>query len=352
MYRQINAFGFIGLTLTFTLLSHLDWNKITVNPQLSWTNGQQFSGIEQQYNQSFLARQFAINLWAAANFFLFNQGDSGVIVGHNNWLFTSEELNNTPSNADEVMQRLATIEQARQQIEQHGARLVVSIVPSKARVYSEYLPQALPEHANARYRFFSEWLEKNQIDHIGLLPALIPQNDLATFVKNDTHWSPKGAQLAAQFIAQQLQSNYRDFEWHSSKFNTLVEDSAPYRGDLLNYLPLEPYFSFLSPKNPNIKPFITQSLDEVGLFDDIQYPITLVGTSYSAKHEWNFVGALQQYTGVNILDMSQQGKGPFLPMTEYLQSNDFKQQPPKLIIWEIPERYLVISPNLAQEKSV
>lgn len=352
MYRGINAFGFIGLVLMFTILNLLGWKNIRVNTENSWINGQVFSDIETQFDEVFIARQFAINLWTAINLTAFNQGNKGVVIGDNDWLFSTEELNNTPFSDETVKHRLAEIESARSQLMRSGSALIVTIIPSKARVYAEKLPFPMPKHADERYRFFYNWLKQKNIACYSLLSTLIPEDKAPTFIKNDTHWSPLGAKLSAQFIAKQLKLQYQEFDWHTNQFKTSSKQTAPFVGDLLNYLPLEPYFSNLIPVKPDLELFHTESIDETGLFDDIRYSIVLVGTSYSAKPEWNFIGALQQYTGVNVLNMSQEGKGPFLPMSEYLDSTEFKHNPPKIVLWEIPERYLVIDANLTKVKSI
>jgi alginate O-acetyltransferase complex protein AlgJ len=66
----------------------------------------------------------------------------------------------------------------------------------------------------------------------------------------------------------------------------------------------------------------------------------LVGTSYSANPLWNFTGALQEAFGEDVVSYATPAHGPFLPMQEYLDSADFKARAPRLVIWEMPERYL------------
>jgi alginate O-acetyltransferase complex protein AlgJ len=74
----------------------------------------------------------------------------------------------------------------------------------------------------------------------------------------------------------------------------------------------------------------------------VQAPrLALVGTSYSAQPSWNFHGALQEALGEDVGNYAKEGLGPFAPMFEYLRSKDFAQAPPRLVLWEIPERYLV-----------
>ena len=74
--------------------------------------------------------------------------------------------------------------------------------------------------------------------------------------------------------------------------------------------------------------------------------VTLVGTSYSAKSKsnvWHFDDALAQALGTEVLNAAQEGKGPILPMREYLKSQDRQDNPPQVVIWEIPERFLRVA---------
>ncbi|MBX9755308.1 MAG: alginate O-acetyltransferase, partial [Pseudomonadaceae bacterium] len=84
------------------------------------------------------------------------------------------------------------------------------------------------------------------------------------------------------------------------------------------------------------------------LFSDSQVPVALVGTSYSANPRWNFLGALRQALGSDVLNYAEDGHGPLLPMLKYLQSAGLKDSPPQLVIWEFPERYLPMSSDLSE----
>ncbi|HSH13696.1 MAG TPA: hypothetical protein VLA15_08100, partial [Desulfurivibrionaceae bacterium] len=76
------------------------------------------------------------------------------------------------------------------------------------------------------------------------------------------------------------------------------------------------------------------------LFSDQQTDLVLVGTSYSANPLWDFPGALRRYLGKDLINVAEEGQGPFEPMTEYLQSEEFLSNRPSLVLWEFPERYL------------
>ncbi|RMP70961.1 hypothetical protein ALQ17_01299 [Pseudomonas fluorescens] len=75
------------------------------------------------------------------------------------------------------------------------------------------------------------------------------------------------------------------------------------------------------------------------LFGDAGLPnVALIGTSFSRNS--NFVGFLQKALNAPVGNFSKDG-GEFSGAAKaYFESPAFKQTPPKLLIWEIPERDL------------
>ena len=57
-------------------------------------------------------------------------------------------------------------------------------------------------------------------------------------------------------------------------------------------------------------------------------------------------GAIRVRSG-GIANYAREGAGPYLPMHAYLQSADFREHRPHLVIWEIPERALLMSRRTA-----
>ena len=72
--------------------------------------------------------------------------------------------------------------------------------------------------------------------------------------------------------------------------------------------------------------------------DDNLPNVALIGTSFSRNS--NFFGFVQQALGAPIGDFAKDG-GEFSGSANgYFSNPAFKQTPPKLVIWEIPERDL------------
>ncbi|MNY45936.1 Alginate biosynthesis protein AlgX precursor [compost metagenome] len=115
---------------------------------------------------------------------------------------------------------------------------------------------------------------------------------------------------------------------------------------------MDPLFSDLLPAPDTLQKRTTHVAETAAdtsdaLFADNEIPVALVGTSYSANPNWNFVGALQQALQSDVANYAEDGHGPVLPMLKYLQSDAFKNSPPQVLIWEFPERYLPMKNDLS-----
>jgi alginate O-acetyltransferase complex protein AlgJ len=67
-------------------------------------------------------------------------------------------------------------------------------------------------------------------------------------------------------------------------------------------------------------------------------PVVLTGTSYSLRA--NFAGFLQQALTAKVLNAAKDGGGFLLATTQYLKDDAFRSAKPKLLLWELPERFL------------
>lgn len=315
------------------------------NPQSkSLTDGTWSAAFEKQFNKTLPWRQAGIDTWGALEFFLFGNGRSGVLVGRDGWLFTSEEFKFLPKAQQNLEDHLQKIAQTQQDLAKSNVHLVVVLLPAKARVYPEYLGRYhFPSYYQNQYAQVVESLKAKGVEVIDPQPALLEAKAKGdVFLHTDTHWTPLGAQVVAEAIHNHLAQSGVNLP--ETTFQTSKTGSIAHKGDLLKYVPL----GFLQDRGPaadTLEQFSTEQ-DSAGgsaLFADAAssaIPVTLVGTSYSAKADFHFEGALKQALRADVLNMALEGKGPFKPMEEYLVSKERKDTPSSLVIWEIPERYL------------
>lgn len=301
--------------------------------------------LGKQVDESLAMRDFAVSFWAAVEYLIFTEGKPGVVVGRDDWLYSSEELV-APQHAEKsALENGDFILAVERYLSLRHVELLVVLVPAKADVYTEFLTERPSALLSSSVQKLEAYLAPS-VDLLSLRgPFDAQKNVQPLFLKTDTHWTPQGAALAARTIAERVQQEGLVFD--KQVFRTYAVNSEVLEGDLMNFLPLKPYFSGLAPDADQITVYQTDSESSGDLFAETTADIVLVGTSYSANPLWNFEGALKEALAADLINHAREGQGPFLPMLEYLKSDDFKNHPPKLVIWEMPVRYIPVAYELA-----
>jgi alginate O-acetyltransferase complex protein AlgJ len=224
-------------------------------------------------------------------------------------------------------------------------RLVVALVPAKARVYPEKLGRyALPARAADRYRKLRTLLASLGVPAPDLLAPLRQARQTGeVFLRIDTHWTPLGAGAAAEALAGTVEGFLSEAGSPRARFASSEGPPQEYGGDLLHFLPLGP-FRILGPRPDIVRPRLTAAVEESaeGLFDQPAIPVVLVGTSYSAGGLWNLEGALKTAVDADVLNVAKEGQGPLAPMRALLAGSVLEEVRAEVVVWEIPERYFVL----------
>lgn len=349
VFNVIHSCLFLAVVLVLAVVTATRMNPPSVPGAVEFRVGEAARRFERHYDAVFPAKTFGINFWAAVQYLAFDEGRNGVVIGANDWLYTSEEFRDWPDADARIDGHLQQIAEVREQLRQRGTELVVALVPAKASLYAEHLGEQQPEplHADLYARALGG-LAGRGVRVADLRTALQScKKDHEVFLRTDTHWTPEGARCAAQAVAKIPGPAAAD-RWQA--YVTELEPEREFAGDLTNFLPLTPYFSALMPQPDRIAPMRTRGNSEGGLLDDTPAPeVVLVGTSYSANPLWNFDGALRAGLGEDVLNLADSGKGPFAPMQAYLQNPDSPQA--RVLIWEIPVRYLPMDDPAAAQKA-
>jgi alginate O-acetyltransferase complex protein AlgJ len=324
---------------------------------VDWVDGRLAKAFESHYDAAFPGKTLGVNLWAAIDYVLFNEGRPGVVVGQQGWLYTDEEFKGYENAERTVATHLALIPWVRDELERQGTQLVVAVVPSKARIYPEHLGDRRPAALHAGlYARAQQALRDAGIaapDLARVLTACKRQGP--TFMRTDTHWTPAGAQCVARAVEASAPADLAR-RGGATKFRTDTTGTETYRGDLFKFLPLDPYFAALLPSGEPLevrRTHLASATDADGLLGDpAAPPIVLIGTSYSADERWNLTGALQEAFQDDVANYADKGKGPFIPMLDYLLNSRDLPLKPRLVVWEIPERYLPVAQDLRVTRTV
>lgn len=315
-------------------------------------NGEARAKFEKALDENIWHHEASINGWGLFEYLVFHEGRDGVVPGRNGWLFTSEEFALNRGEAANYATNMTYFRTVAETLKANGAALAIVLIPAKARIHESALdPLTFPTYKGEIYARTLAGLRGEGIPAPDLLAAFTaaPQ---APFLKTDTHWSPVGAELAARTLADTLKGASLEILWpRATVALTQTPGADPHRGDLLRYVRLGSRSDALIPPDPAL-PAIKGSVATDGgadaLFGDAAAPvITLVGTSYSANPKWGFEAFLKDALQADILNAADEGQGPFTTMKAYLSGKTFKNTPPKLVIWEIPERYLTFSYDLS-----
>jgi len=315
----------------------------------SVVDGQFTAKLEDIYKDRLPYRAASTDLLGMVRYVIFGEGRKGVVVGKDGWLFSSEEYRAAGDELKSVAEAARAVADVRDQLAKRGTELVVLPLPAKADIYREHTSYpSLSDEMEQRYAAFRTALTAQDIKTVDARTALLAaKSEGELFLKGDTHWSPKGASVVASATAQAAGPVVSPVPFTLSEDETL-----PVEGDLTKFIVSPQYASAvnLAPERvTRLRAAAEQPADLTGsdLFSGPSIAIALVGTSYSANENWSFAASLMGAMGADIVNYAEEGHGPFLPMRQYLDSDAAKDTPPKLVIWEIPVRYLTAPDALA-----
>ena len=326
------TFFTLGLIFIGTGITRIDWQSVSFS-----INGDVADEAERRFNDVTPLKNYAKNIWGDIEYRLFREGRDGVLVGDDGWLFTTEEFPQTPGYQARLERRFVFIKETAQKLKRNNIDLVIALIPSKSRIYQQHLGRyRYPKAQQSLYEKILTTLKAEPLHIVDLRPAL--SNMPNSFLKRDTHWSAEGAMMAAQVISEQVALQGLP----KTSFKRVPISAVSHIGDLSRYLPGT---HFNETRETLVQYNVQTSQNDItegALFDTPKIPITLIGTSYSANPLWGFEGHLKYALQTDILNMSDEGLGPFEVMRRWFDSDAFKNHKPRVVIWEMPERYFVM----------
>lgn len=322
-------------------------------------NGKWTAAYDRAFAEKIPVFDTARDLWGIVDYALFRQGRKGVVIGSDGWLFTDEEFTVWPGADKEIADHLSYVSDVKKKLDEKGVKLAIVLIPAKARLYPDRLGvNRWPARNISVYESALGTIRGAGIPVVDLYTVFSrAQNREALFLHTDTHWSPAGARLAARTAAETMAASWPEIIGKTG-YMTETQGAEDHHGDLTRYVPLGPLADRIGPRPDRLDIVSTVEKDEGqggsadsenALFGGEDIPVALVGTSYSANKKWNFDGYLKESLRADVLNAADEGRGPFITMENYLAGENFRNAPPKLVIWEIPERYLAM-PRLNEEK--
>lgn len=309
---------------------------------LDFREGRSTGTLEKQLDQKLPARTTIIATANSLRYLFTGGGGDQVRVGDGGWLFLTDELRFDLDGNAHLEARAKFFGGVAQGLDRQGVKLVVALVPDKARLYSGKLSSGYyPVYNISRYGDALAALRKHNVAAVDLLtPLAAAASEGQVYYSSDTHWNQVGAQISADAVA--LGVRRLGVELEKTTFVTAATGEKTERpGDLIRLMGLGDTPNALRPPSDTEIPVATKqtSVDAAsGLFGDVAVPVALTGTSYSLRG--NFHGFLQQALSAKVLNAAKDGGGLLQATTAYLTNEAFKSAKPKILIWEVPERFL------------
>jgi alginate O-acetyltransferase complex protein AlgJ len=235
-------------------------------------------------------------------------------------------------------------------LKQANIAVVISLTPSKARIYREFLPDDFKFSAEADQRYalaLQEYRRPGTLvpDLAGTLAsARKAQPDESLFLKADTHWTAAGAEASAIEIAKEIREKLQLPA--SAKPGTQLgqpENTLQEKNDLVELLPASEHAKYPMQSYLIRKPVEAES--QSALVEDDAADVVVIGNSYM-QPRYNFSPMLSNQLNrpVSLVWRVHQ-YGPYQTLLIYLNGETFKRQRPKLIVWNFEENDLVSTPD-------
>lgn len=298
--------------------------------------------VETQLTKHLPARAALVSSANIMRYILLHGAGEQVRLGKDNWLFLSDELRVYDHAPENLQAHLALMVRTASVLQQDNVHLLVALVPDKSRIYAAQLSAAVrPAALNSRYFDALNALRLAGVDSVDLAtPLRAAARHQEVYYRTDTHWNQAGARVAADTIAAAVKRAVGDLAvtHYSTKTVGKIQNRP---GDLIRLMGLEDAPDTLRPA-PDREATVTSTRSEadtgLALFGDSLVPVVLCGTSYSLRG--NFHGYLQQTLASAVLNTALDGGGFLNAITAYLQDDAYRNAPPRVLIWEVPERFL------------
>lgn len=326
---------FFGYAIFANLALFTGWKPAAALPDSGLLSGGLTRNLDSLYKKDLPHMNLSFGLIGAARYALLKEARQGGLVGQDGWLFSAEEVRPMPSQAD-LAEVVRTLQEVRTQLATGGSDLVVVPLPAKIDIYRKLSPDAVfGEQLEQLHAAFVADLRVGGVTVVDVRGALLDPSE-RVFFASDTHWTPFGAQLVAAAVGRSgtIERGTMTFVREEGAAKALT-------GDLVGFVTTEAFAPAIGLAPETVIPALVTAVNaEADLFGDAASDIVLVGTSYSANTDWGFANALMLALSRDVISVAEQGLGPLKPMQTYLASDDFRDAPPSVVIWEIPIRYL------------
>ena len=277
------------------------------------------------------------------------------ILGKNEWLFYRNEVTDA-SDAAKTNITMDLIQRFNKVLAANHIAMGVAMVPLKMRIYAEYLPDdfRMNDYMASNNERMTKALRNGGVHvldiHTGFLNNAKRTSDTPLFFRLDQNWSPTGVLSAAETVKSAILET-PDLKkaldaTPEEEFKVVVgtRKRLSKARDLIQFLPA------------NTTSFVPEQVAPVTV-TRVQPPrmdptgrrqwsgIALNGSGFS--HDWTgFADALRYTLQRDVFSIGVgTDQGSWVGMESYLRSDAFQSKPPRMLIWEMPERDMRAPPD-------
>ncbi|MEM9453769.1 MAG: hypothetical protein AAGF11_06290 [Myxococcota bacterium] len=218
------AAGFFAMLATPLVLDVLAWDTGVVLPGMrratevarieprEWLDGAAAQKIEQTLVGGSLLSRWVAPHYNAAWYRALGRTPPAARVDDEGWIFaTSRTAPLSPRRYDALVGMVpAMVRAAVDEVEAHGPRVVIALVPDRARLHPEhaYRGGVLPQPKRAYLPRLAAAMRAEGLTVIELEPALteLRRDGIDPFYRADHHWTSHGAQAGAMALARALRT--------------------------------------------------------------------------------------------------------------------------------------------------
>lgn len=269
-----------------------------------------------------------------------------VLLGADGWFFLGASTRDFPVPLEKAaLPRTAELIAATTRwFERNGTKVVVLFVPEKSSLLPDQVRAAEPTFS-PMYDAGCEAFRAQRLAFIDPRPVLT-KNGEPLYFKNDTHWTSDGAVAAAQLVVDRIVAHYGSPDLVPGvAVDGEIFQNGPrlHVGDLVKMLGLKDGGELERSLGVTTATIVGRDAKTKGLLDSKQpEDIVLVGTSYS--HGYYLPSVFSALLDRRVENRAIIGRGPIVPLLQVAQDALLGRRPfPKLMIWEVPERFLFVS---------
>jgi alginate O-acetyltransferase complex protein AlgJ len=272
---------------------------------------------------------------------------TNISIGKNNYLFGNLSIFNGYNDVahERLNRNLGTVIQIQKVLLQRNVQLAVIYVPFVGRIYPETLPNdfRIPTLLQGAYASsLKKWRENGvfapDINEAFLKAKAAAGNEFPLYMRQDNHWSTVGALEAAKTLSAAINNRFKTTLYGLPQRNSSYTwlPAVLHEGNYYRSLPIAERNKVLQ---ENLKPLKFNREAGGDLLASDAPGVVLVGSSFSKLEEFGFADSLSYFLRKDILNAAESGKSFWTPLLDYFASDAFKNTPPKLLIWEIPEEH-------------